>query len=103
MSIANTVLNTLREHHIDYGIVTHPRAYTSSKVADTTRVRDDHIAKGVLLEDEKGYVLTVIPADHWIDFHRLEMEFGRKVHVTIRPTSVRGHGEVISEKKYTVG
>ena len=33
MSVANTVLNTLREHHIDFGLVPHPKAFTSAKIA----------------------------------------------------------------------
>lgn len=77
MTIASSVMNTLTSVHTDFQVVAHPKSFSSIETAMAAHVPDDHIAKGVLLKDDKGYLLAVIPASHWIDFQRVKDELGR--------------------------
>lgn len=81
MAIAAKVLGALSSADVEYETVSHPKTYTSADTASAAHVADDHIAKGVVLTDEKGYVLAVIPASQWVDTHRLREELNRDLHL----------------------
>ena len=40
-------------------------------------MREDHIAKAVVIRDDEGYAVAVIPGDTWLDMDALGMETGR--------------------------
>lgn len=74
MTIAHTLHDFMRSEGIRYDILTHPRTYSSSRTAEAAHVPGDRLAKAVLLEDENGYLLAVLPASHRIalgELHRL--------------------------------
>lgn len=81
MTIAASILNTLTSAHLDYEVVAHPKSFSSVESATFAHVPDDHFAKAVLLKDETGYLLVVIPANHWVNFHRLLEELGRDLEL----------------------
>lgn len=81
MAIATKVLDVLSSAGVEYETISHPKTYTSADAASAAHVADDHIAKGVLLTDEKGYVLAVIPASQWADTRRLRQELNRDLHL----------------------
>jgi len=81
MTIATSVLNVLNEKGVDYGTVSHPRTFSSAETASAAHVDDDHIAKAVVVKDERGYLLAVIPAGQWLDIHRLRDELARDLHL----------------------
>jgi Ala-tRNA(Pro) deacylase len=85
MTIAASVMNTLTSAHTAYEVVAHPTSFSSADTATAAHVPDDHIAKGVLLKDEDGYLLVVIPASHWVDFKRLQEELGRDLQLASEP------------------
>lgn len=64
MSVARTVDEALKRHDVAHEILRHPLAATSSRVAEAAHVRGDRIAKGVVLKDDQGYVLAVLPSTH---------------------------------------
>ena len=64
MSVARTVDRALKRHDVDHEILRHPHAATSSRVAEAAHVHGDRVAKGVVLKDDVGYVLAVLPATH---------------------------------------
>src|SRR5207342_3396253 len=66
MSIAPTVHQALKMKEIDHEILRHPHAASSSRVAEAAHVTGDCIAKAVVLKDEQGFVLAVLPATHRI-------------------------------------
>jgi Ala-tRNA(Pro) deacylase len=78
-------MNTLTSAHTAYEVVAHPTSFSSADTATAAHVPDDHIAKGVLLKDEDGYLLVVIPASHWVDFKRLQEELGRDLQLASEP------------------
>jgi Ala-tRNA(Pro) deacylase len=81
MAIANTVRTHLESLHVDYALVTHPRTFSSRDSAAAAAVREDHIAKGVLLKDAGGCLLAVIPGDSWVRLHHLQAELGRELEL----------------------
>jgi Ala-tRNA(Pro) deacylase len=81
MTISATVKEFLAAKQINYQLIDHPKTYTSSETAAAAHISDDHIAKGVLLNDDQGFLLVVVPADHWLDFDRLQDELGRELHL----------------------
>lgn len=81
MTIAATVLKLLTEQQIPYEVLEHSRTATSAETALSAHVPDDHIAKGVVMKDETGYMMAVIPGDQWLDRDRVNEELGRNLHM----------------------
>ncbi|KRT54392.1 aminoacyl-tRNA deacylase [Candidatus Endoriftia persephonae] len=81
MTIATSVMNMLNERHIPYEVLEHAKTATSPQAALAAHVPDDHIAKGVLMKDNIGYMLAVIPGDQWLDRRRLSEELGRDLRM----------------------
>lgn len=80
MSIAPTIQNYLRETGIEYDLVPHSPAYTSSRVAQSAHISGDNLAKGVLLNTDHGYMMAVVPASRKVDLsglsHRMKERLG---------------------------
>ena len=81
MTIANAVRVYLDELDIAYELVAHPRTYTSRDSAAAAHVPEDHIAKAVILGDERGPVMAVIPASAWIRLNALQREMDRPLEL----------------------
>ncbi|MFQ5418639.1 MAG: aminoacyl-tRNA deacylase [Myxococcota bacterium] len=79
MSIAKTVKWYLDTHHVSYEILQHPHTTTSEETANAAYIWGDQLAKSVLLEDERGYVLVVLPASRRVDLRKLRAKLGRKL------------------------
>lgn len=77
MTVSASVARILISRGAEYELVTHPKSHSSQESADTAHVPKDHIAKGVLLKDDDGYVLAVIPANEWVDLRRIKEELDR--------------------------
>jgi len=56
---------------IPYEVVEHERAFTAASEADAAGVPAANAAKSVLLHDEEGYRLAVIPAAERLDFGKV--------------------------------
>jgi Ala-tRNA(Pro) deacylase len=83
MAIATTVEEFLRSHQVAYDLVAHPRTVTSMRTAQVAHVPGDRLAKCVLLEDEQGYLMAVIPSTHRIDLGTLHRLLNRRVGLAI--------------------
>jgi Ala-tRNA(Pro) deacylase len=77
MTVAASVVRVLVDHGTEYDLVAHPKSFSSIESASAAHVPEDHIAKGVLLKDGRGFVLAVIPASEWVDLRRLKTELDR--------------------------
>jgi Ala-tRNA(Pro) deacylase len=62
MTIAATVERFLDEKGADYEVLTHRHTEDSLRTAEATRVTGDKLAKAVVLKDDGGYLVAVIPA-----------------------------------------
>jgi Ala-tRNA(Pro) deacylase len=79
MAIAETVKNYLSQKSINYGLVSHPHSGSSHETALAAHVREDHIAKGVMVKDDQGYAMVLVPAVNYIDMKHLRRELDREL------------------------
>ncbi len=85
MSIANRVHWFLDHHHIDYQLVHHDRSTTALEAGLRAHVPPGRVAKSVLLEDERGYVLAILPAACRLDFDAVGDVVGRDLELATEP------------------
>ncbi len=81
MSIASRIKWYLDSRGISYECVHHARTGTSLASAREAHVPADDLAKCVLLEDERGYVLAILPASRRLDLHKIERYFHRRLEL----------------------
>lgn len=85
MAVAETVKRFLDQQAIDYELVPHPHTGSSHETAEAAHVPEDHIAKGVVVKDQIGYALVVIPADNRVELEHLRKELNRDLHLASEP------------------
>ncbi len=83
MAIAMTVRNYLDQHDIDYNIVFHPKSHGNLHSAKLAHVPPDCVAKPVILEDDDGYVMAVIPASRHVQLGALSQELKRPLRLAM--------------------
>jgi Ala-tRNA(Pro) deacylase len=66
---------------VAYEVLPHPHSSTSAETARNAHVAPHNLAKPVLLEDELGYVMAIVPASHRIDLHRLGEQLHRDLEL----------------------
>lgn len=81
MSIPDTVVEYLDRSEVNYQIHRHSHTATSLESAYSAHVPAEQIAKGVLLWDEIGYVLAVIPASNSLDIDTLNYLIDRRLEL----------------------
>lgn len=77
MAIATTLRHYLEAAHIGYSVVRHPHTETSTASASSAHVDPCALAKAVLLSDDDGYLLAVLPASRALDLDKVESVTGR--------------------------
>ena len=79
MSIATSVDAYLARSGVDYDLVAHDRTSTSSQSAQAAHISGDKLAKCVMLQDDSGYVMAILPASHRLDMAALDEQLGRSL------------------------
>lgn len=79
MAIAIKLADYLRQHDIAYDLVAHAHSGSSLESAQRAHVPGDRLAKSVMLEDEEGYLLAVLPASHRLDLGELHRQLNRSL------------------------
>ena len=77
MAIASTVSTYLAEHDVPYDVLTHPHTASSGESAQASHVPGSRLAKSVVLEDEQGYLMVVLPASRHVDLGELHRQLNR--------------------------
>lgn len=72
MSIANQLKSYLENRGAEYRLKTHPHSGYSMETAEKAHVPGDALAKGILVKDEDGYLLVVLPSDYHVDLQVLQ-------------------------------
>lgn len=83
MSIARRLQDYMVQEGIHYEVVTHQRTNTSIETAEAAHVPGDEIAKAVILEDDDGYVMAVVPATHHIKLGSLSKQLNRELRLAV--------------------
>ena len=81
MSISHTLADFMVRQGIHYDVVTHRLTKSSMETAEAAHVPGDALAKAVILEDESGYVMAVVPATHHIKLGRLRKQLRRELRL----------------------
>lgn len=81
MAIAAKLKNFLTEHEAQYSLRRHPHTGSSMETAEVAHVPGDCLAKGVVLKDDKGYLLVVVPSDYHVDLDTLNKRLGRTMEM----------------------
>ncbi len=79
MAIAETVKNFLAQKSVDYEMVTHSHTGSSHETAEASHVREDHIAKAVIVKDASGYAMIVVPANLYVEMKHVRKELDREL------------------------
>jgi Ala-tRNA(Pro) deacylase len=79
MAIAPTFQKYLAAKHVEYDVIAHEPTKTSMRTAEKARVSGDRVAKAVVLRDEFGYVLAILPASHHLRLQDLRAQLGLDV------------------------
>lgn len=79
MAMAETLTRCLRAQDVPYDLLHHPHTVTAMEAAQASHIPGEQIAKSVLLGDERGFVMAVLPATHRIDLGELHRRFNRRL------------------------
>jgi len=77
MAMAMLLKAFLETEGINYDLVHHGYSSHAMHAAEVAHVSGEKVAKGVLLHDEHGYTLAVLPATHKIDMDELSKQYHR--------------------------
>jgi HD-like signal output (HDOD) protein/prolyl-tRNA editing enzyme YbaK/EbsC (Cys-tRNA(Pro) deacylase) len=77
MQLAARVQTYLEQQRTAYALIPHTPTQTLPEAAAATHIDPRHLARAVLLEDENGLFLAVLPATYLIDFRALHERCGR--------------------------
>ena len=79
MAIATTLINYLNERGVNYQTVEHPHSSTSRGTARSAHIPAHQLAKAVVLKDDDGYVVSVLPASHSLEISWVNEELKRNL------------------------
>jgi Ala-tRNA(Pro) deacylase len=79
MAIAKALRSYLESHGVKYDLVPHPRTVSSMKTAEAAHVPGDRLAKAVVLKDDHGYLVAVVPSTHHLDLGMVHRQLDRKL------------------------
>ena len=79
MAVATTMQDYLNRWGVEYDVVPHPHTGSSLETAEAAHISGDQLAKCVMTEDYKGYLMVVIPANHQVEFDQLDVELDRRL------------------------
>jgi Ala-tRNA(Pro) deacylase len=77
MSIPASIHDYLDREGVQYEVIAHSATRDASHTAQAARVPGDRLAKSVVLEDDSGYLMAIIPASHRLDLQALGRELSR--------------------------
>ena len=77
MGASMTLKDYLKGCDVEFEEIEHPYQATSMSTAHSAHVARDELAKGVLLRDDQGYVMAVLPSSHMIDLFKISQKFDR--------------------------
>ena len=87
MILSNPVTNYLRQQGIAFESIEHPQTGSLQQAALLCNVAPNKVARAVLLGDEKGVVLAILPLSHVINFAALYQLARRKLEPVERSAS----------------
>ena len=81
MTIANKLESYLLQQDASYQLTAHEHSDFSMDTAEKAHVPGDALAKGILVKDEEGYLLVVLPSDYHIELKTLRTLLRQEVEL----------------------
>ena len=81
MAMADTLEGYLDRWGVEYDILPHPYANSSLETAEVAHVSGENLAKCVVTEDYRGYLMVVVPASHQVEFSMLDEALDRRMEL----------------------
>ena len=69
----------LAREGVQYDMIAHERTRDSNHSAQAAHIPGNRLAKCVMLEDDKGYLMAVVPATHKVDLGAVHRQLGREL------------------------
>jgi Ala-tRNA(Pro) deacylase len=82
MSLSRVLESYLTERDATYTVEMHSASSTSVETARRARIDERLLAKSVVLEDARGFVLAVLPASCRLQLDRIQTKLGRRLHLS---------------------
>ena len=79
MNIAPTLVKQLAKHGISYDTIRHTYSNSSLHAAHSANIPADKVVKTVVLEDDQGYVMALVPANHYLKINEINMLLNRRM------------------------
>ena len=79
MSIATSVQSYLTREKVSYDTLEHEHTRDSMHSAQAAGIPGDQLAKCVVLEDDRGFLMAVIPATHKVDLGAIHRALNRNL------------------------
>lgn len=77
MAVSKCISDFLTREKLEYSVIHHPHSESSDTTAEAAHVSGERLAKGVLLKDNRGYLLAVVPATHTLETGTLNQRIRR--------------------------
>jgi Ala-tRNA(Pro) deacylase len=81
MAVAMTLQDYLDRWGVEYDIVPHPYTSSSLETAEAAHIPGDQLAKCVMTEDYRGYLMVVVPASYEVEFSMLDEALNRRLEL----------------------
>ncbi len=81
MAIAKRLRKHLERAGVPYDVIKHRPTVSASKTAQVAHISGELVAKGVVLQDEDGYMLVAVPSTHRVELDALGRAFDRSVNL----------------------
>lgn len=81
MSNPDNIELYLEQQDVSYEVILHQHSVTLEGAAKAADIDLHQVVRGVVLNDEAGMMMLVLPADHLVDFSRLKTQLGRALEM----------------------
>jgi len=86
MQMSLTLIKQLAKQGIAYDIISHPYSEFSLNTARASHIAENKMVKSVILEDEHGYVMVLIPSNMRVKIGELNQLLNRRMGLTTEET-----------------
>ncbi len=81
MTISRQLGRYLDQQGVEYRLLSHAHSHCSKETANLANIPEEQLAKSVLLEDERGYLIAVIPASNRLALRELAVQLNRELEL----------------------
>jgi Ala-tRNA(Pro) deacylase len=81
MTVAKRLGEHLAKTGVAFDLTSHPWTASSNRAAQAAHVTGERVAKAVVLHDDQGYVVAVVPSTHRLELDSLQRFLDRRMNL----------------------